>query len=305
MPENGYAWWYIDGVSHDGQFGITLIAFIGSVFSPYYKSARKSGFVNPENYCAINVALYGVRGKRWAMTERSTPMLTRTRNDFALGPSNLTWDGTTLTADITETAFPLISPVRGRIRVTPKIMPARSFALDDAGCHVWQPIVPMADIEVEMNAPSLSWRGHGYVDHNRGLEPIEDGFAAWEWARMQGKDRSLIHFDMQPRQSSLQHLALSFYQDGRIDTFEAPERKPLRRGFWGMSRVTRSQSEAKLLRTFEDAPFYTRNMVGAQIDGEAMTGVHESLSLDKFSSPIVQKMLPFRMPRAGASRRFF
>ncbi len=29
-------WWYVDALSDDGQHGITLIAFIGSVFSPCY-----------------------------------------------------------------------------------------------------------------------------------------------------------------------------------------------------------------------------------------------------------------------------
>lgn len=305
MPDNGYAWWYIDGVSHDGDFGITIIAFIGSVFSPYYKAARRRSFVNPEDYCAINVALYGVRGRRWAMTERSSPMLTRTRDQFTLGPSSLSYDGTNLIIDICETAFPFLAPVRGRVRVRPKTMPARSFALDEAGRHVWQPIAPMADIEVEMQSPQLSWRGHGYLDHNRGLEPIEDGFHAWEWARMQGHKRSLIHFDMQPQSGCRDHLTFAFDEKGTITPFSAPERRLLRRGFWGMSRHMRSETQPQLIRTFEDAPFYTRNMVRARIDGEEMTGVHESLSLKKFRSPIVQKMLPFRMPRAGHSRRFF
>jgi carotenoid 1,2-hydratase len=72
-----------------------------------------------------------------------------------------------------------------------------------------------------------------------------------------------------------------------------------------MSRQTRSEQKPKLLRTLEDAPFYTRNMISSHLDGEEMTGVHESLSLDRFNSPIVQRMLPFRMPRVGASRAFF
>ncbi len=56
VPSGGYAWWYVDGLSDDGHYGITLIAFIGSVFSPYYAwSGRRS----PDNHCALNVALYG------------------------------------------------------------------------------------------------------------------------------------------------------------------------------------------------------------------------------------------------------
>jgi carotenoid 1,2-hydratase len=37
--------------------------------------------------------------------------------------------------------------------------------------------------------------------------------------------------------------------------------------------------------------------VRSQLFGEAATAVHESLDLDRFASPWVQAMLPFRMPR--------
>jgi carotenoid 1,2-hydratase len=36
VPDGGYRWWYIDGFSDCGRFGMTIIGFIGSVFSPYY-----------------------------------------------------------------------------------------------------------------------------------------------------------------------------------------------------------------------------------------------------------------------------
>jgi hypothetical protein len=34
--DGGYIWWYVDALSDDGVHGLTMIAFIGSVFSPYY-----------------------------------------------------------------------------------------------------------------------------------------------------------------------------------------------------------------------------------------------------------------------------
>ena len=36
VPHGGYAWWYVDALSDDGRHGLTIIAFVGSVFSPYY-----------------------------------------------------------------------------------------------------------------------------------------------------------------------------------------------------------------------------------------------------------------------------
>ena len=40
VAPGGYLWWYIDAISDDGQYGLTIIAFVGSVFSPYYALAR-------------------------------------------------------------------------------------------------------------------------------------------------------------------------------------------------------------------------------------------------------------------------
>ena len=71
VPDNGYRWWYVDGVSDDGRHGIVVIAFVGSVFSPYYFRARQRASVAAERHCAINVALYDKRVGRWCMTERS------------------------------------------------------------------------------------------------------------------------------------------------------------------------------------------------------------------------------------------
>ena len=47
---------------------LPIIAFIGSVFSPYY---AWSGRTDPYNHCAINLALYGPRSSRWAMVSSS------------------------------------------------------------------------------------------------------------------------------------------------------------------------------------------------------------------------------------------
>ena len=66
VPDNGYRWWYLDAFSPDHRFGLTIIAFIGSVFSPYYAWA---GRADPENHLCLNVCLYGPKA-RWAMTER-------------------------------------------------------------------------------------------------------------------------------------------------------------------------------------------------------------------------------------------
>ena len=88
VKPNGYAWWYVDGISNDGNRAISIIGFIGSVFSPwYYWSKRK----DPQNHVCINVAMYG-KGWRWTMTERGKQKLKRTQNMLKVGPSSFNWN---------------------------------------------------------------------------------------------------------------------------------------------------------------------------------------------------------------------
>jgi carotenoid 1,2-hydratase len=83
-----------------------------------------------------------------------------------------------------------------------------------------------------------------------------------------------------------------------MQPFVAPDRVPLSRTGWRIDRGLRSESDARAIRTLEDAPFYARSVVAAQLCGEPVMMMHESLSLDRFRRPVVQAMLPFRMPRA-------
>ncbi|MCX7894268.1 MAG: hypothetical protein N2544_18135, partial [Burkholderiales bacterium] len=72
-PGGGYAWWYVDALSDDARLGLTLIAFVGSVFSPYYAWAqrRRGAPALAEQHCALNLATYGAGPRRWTMTERA------------------------------------------------------------------------------------------------------------------------------------------------------------------------------------------------------------------------------------------
>jgi carotenoid 1,2-hydratase len=209
VAPNGYAWWYIDASSADGAYGLTIIAFIGSVFSPYYKL---SGRKRPDNHCAINVSLTGPRGSAWAMTERSAAHVHRARDHFTVGPSGVRWDGNTMVIDIAEISAPLPYKVRGTVRVTPEMIGSTAFALDPDGRHRWHPVAPRAHVEVEMSHPGVRWSGPGYFDSNFGDEPLEHGFNDWHWSRAhlrndvavlyEGRRRDGTPFDLSLRHST-------------------------------------------------------------------------------------------------------
>jgi carotenoid 1,2-hydratase len=299
VPAGGYVWWYVDAISADGRYGLSIIAFVGSVFSPYYSLARSRGGGDPLNHCALNVAFYNAGHKRWSMTERGRDRLHRTADSLVIGPSAVSWDGDHLTIRIEEVTAPIPSALRGTVRVFPTAIANRAFALDAAGRHRWQPIAPCAHVEVLMSRPSLRWHGSGYVDSNSGSEPIEDGFRAWTWSRADLRRGTAVLYDVASRGRSSGSLALLFNPSGTVEEFDPPPAVDLPRSRWKIARRTRSEDgpSVRVMKTLEDAPFYARSLISTRLLGQQAFAIHESLSLDRFQSRWVQAMLPFRMPR--------
>jgi carotenoid 1,2-hydratase len=299
VAKDGYAWWYVDALSDDGQHGLCLIAFVGSVFSPYYAWRRRRGPADPADFCAINVALYGAGGRRWAMTERGAAELARTPDSLVVGPSALVWDGRGLTIRFDEVAVPWPRRVRGEVRLAPLARPGRSFRLDPAGRHRWHPIAPRARISLRLASPALAWEGEAYFDSNDGDRPLAEDFLGWDWSREAGTGGGRIIYDARLREGGTTTLALALDGAGALVDVGAPPPARLPRTWWALPRSTRSDAgtAASIIRPLEDTPFYARSVVATRWDGEHTTFVHESLSLTRFVSPIVQAMLPFRMPR--------
>lgn len=299
MPHDGYAWWYVDALSHDGRCGITLIAFVGSVFSPYYAFARRHGPVDPRDHCALNVALYGPDRDRWAMTERRPHAIRRDDACFAIGPSRVLWDGQGLTIEIDEVTCPLPTRLRGTVRVTPLATFDRSFTLDRRGHHRWRPFAPLSRVSVDLEQPALRWAGDGYFDINDGDGPLERDFVGWHWSRAATSQGTLVSYDTSPRDGGGTNLALCFGNDGEIRELEPLAAIALPPTAWRLARMARADANSNVTvrRRLEDAPFYARSHLHARLLGEDVDIMHESLSLDRFRNPIVQAMLPFRMPR--------
>lgn len=308
IESDGYAWWYIDALSDDGQNGLTIIAMVGSVFSPYYARARRRGATDPEDHCAINVALYGTGGQRWALTERGSAALSRTRDRLTIGPSTMTWDGHSLTVAVDEWGVPVPRRLRGTIRLYPSTFTDRAYALDRAGGHSWWPIAPCSRIEVEMRQPGLCWRGDAYLDANWGAEPLESRFVRWDWSRAILDDGSCaVLYNRQERGQPMRSLGLRIARTGTVTAFDPPADSQLpKTRIWHIRRGTQAEAgfTPQVCKTLEDTPFYARSIIETRLFGQRLTAMHESLSLTRFSQPWVQVLLPFRMPRlAGRASR--
>jgi carotenoid 1,2-hydratase len=150
-----------------------------------------------------------------------------------------------------------------------------------------------------MDRPGVSWSGTGYLDSNAGTEALDDGFADWDWSRAHLARDTVVFYDGVRRDGSSFALALRIDPEGQVEHVEAPPRFRLPTSGWRMARGTRVDAGgvATVARTWEDSPFYVRSALRTTLFGERCDAVHESLSLDRFRSPIVRLMLPFRMPR--------
>ncbi|MGF7162935.1 carotenoid 1,2-hydratase [Rhodoligotrophos appendicifer] len=261
--------------------------------------ARRGGDADPHNHVTVNAILYTPRGKYWAMTERGRASLERSRSHVAIGPSQYSWTGDRLVIDIDEKTMPIPRRINGRITVDPGPVFSRTWNLDAAGRHEWRPIAPCAKVDVQFERPSLNWKGHAYVDTNAGTESLEAGFRSWTWSRQDRRGTTRIHYDVIQRNGVPRGLALDYNADGTVVPFEPAPIQDLPLTGWRVSRHTRAHpsNPARVLKGLEDTPFYSRSVLGFDGEGKEFKSVHESVDLDRFRSPIVQMMLPFKMPR--------
>ncbi|MBK9260775.1 MAG: carotenoid 1,2-hydratase [Polyangiaceae bacterium] len=301
MAPSGYAWWYLDALSDDGQHGLTIIGLVGSVFSPFYAASRRKGRTNPLAHCSMNVAVYGPKRNAWAFTERGGMDVRRYRTALVIGPSSMEWENDVFTVRFEEKTAPLPGRISGTVRIHPVTLGEdKPFVLDEKGRHRWGPIAPIARAEVELRRPgNIRWNGLAYVDTNAGSEPLEDGFSSWNWCRTTTKDRMIVTYDAFRRSGSRHIIQHAFHANGETNSVEPLVERSLARTRWGLSRSMRvdPRSSARLVRTLEDTPFYSRSEVVGSYVGQYARGVHESLSLDRWKSRIVQFMLPYRMRR--------
>ncbi len=290
-------------MSADGRNGLTIIAFVGSVFSPWY---GWSGRGRPDDHCALNAAFYGPDCDRWTMTERGEGKVERDAANLQIGPSALSWDGDDLIIRIDEITAPvppmpmLPAKLKGTVRVSPTAINDQAFSIDGEGRHMWRPIAPRARISVTLDEPSVSWTGEGYLDTNAGAEPLEDAFEVWDWSRAHLKDDSAVLYDLKKKDGSALSLALRFDRHGRPEPVQPPPHAGLPKTIWGMERHTRADADqpVEVAHTWEDTPFYSRSAIRTHLFGEPCEAIHESLSLGRLRSPFVKAMLPFRMPRS-------
>jgi carotenoid 1,2-hydratase len=249
------------------------------------------------------VATYGPGG-RFTMTDRGRSALRQTRDTLEVGPSRMHWTGRELVIDIDEWgALPMVTPVRGRIVVTPQAITDVEVALTPDGTHLWRPFAPSARIRVELTQ-GHGWEGHGYFDANFGTRALEADFAYWTWGRFPLRDGAACFYDAERHDGTHLSLGLHVAADGTAREIAPPPVARLPRTAWALRRETRADAGARPRQVMAmlDAPFYSRSLVETRIGGEVTQGVHEALDLKRFANPLLKFMLAVRVPRRAGWR---
>ena len=284
-------------MSHDGTRALSLIAFIGTEFSPWY---AWSGRRDPANHVCLNVAMSGP-GAKFCMTDRGRAALGQAPGHLTLGPSSLRWDGEALTIRVDEVAgLPRPGRLRGTVRLMPQAVTGVELPLTADGAHVWRPFAPAAAIEVDLDVPGWTWEGHGYFDGNFGTRAMEADFDHWTWARFATPGGgAMCVYDAALRGGGVRRASMRFGPGGDARHVEAPEAAPMGRTAWGLRRELRADpgTTPRALRSMLDAPFYARATVETTIGGERLSGVHEVIDLRRYANRAIRPMIAWRVPR--------
>jgi carotenoid 1,2-hydratase len=106
-----------------------------------------------------------------------------------------------------------------------------------------------------------------------------------------------VLYDLHLRSGENPVLAYRFDVHGEVHAFEPPTPVALKRTKWWLKRRMRTDGTVRVKQQLEDTPFYQRAVLESILLGETVESFHETLHADRLVSPIVQAMLPWRMPR--------
>ena len=173
------------------------------------------------------------------MTDRGRDALRQTTSRLEVGPSMMRWDGDQLVIEIDEISSPpLISRIRGEIRVTPSAITKVELPLTPDGAHVWRPFAPRARIDVNIDRKGWQWQGEGYFDANFGTRALEEDFNYWTWGRFPTATGATCFYDATRRDGSELAAGFSFDQKGSARQIALPPKTPIARSPLG--RETRN-----------------------------------------------------------------
>jgi carotenoid 1,2-hydratase len=323
VAPGGYAWWYFDALSDDGERACVAIFFIGSVFSPTYAARAQRGERPPaEEHLGVNLALYD-RGRQvgWVMSEYgSRELKARERGALGIARSSIERapDGR-LCLTIDDRSAPFMASlmgvgrrVYGRIELEPMAQPVEAATLPSGGGHAhrWSIAVPRARVRVDLPRPGFRFEGVGYHDTNCGEGRLEAAFARWSWARFHDVGRTTVLYAMRERGGAGRALLVDVADEGGGRVAEPVTlcaEGEQRAATWGFRLPRRFAADGprgawacRPGRVLEPSPFYARYLCELDApDRPSRLGLGEHLDLERFAGRGVQFLLRFKTRRVS------
>jgi len=285
-----YRWLYTDVVC--GDVTAVFIFMVGSLFSARYSASLSRGG-RPQEYCAVNFALYrgGVR-RQWVLSEYGGAQVEDGGRTLRIGNSVLRYGEVGgLSIEVNERTAPWGRPAEARLELWPRSGKLAELPLDKQGVHYWQPLAPRAEARLVLPRENFEAVGHGYHDTNHGAEPLGRSVKSWRWARVHRPEATYVHYHVPDEEL------------GQIRVKVAERKVMVLRGgateavpefsTWGL-KVPREVRVGEAVlpsgRLLESAPFYAR-FEGHQ-DGAHVLG--EVADFRRFHSPFIRWMAHFR-----------
>lgn len=307
VEPGGYAWWYFDALSDDGERAFTAIFFRGSVFSPDYAARMRKGGASADEHLCVNLALYE-RGRQvaWVMSEYGARELHQAdENGLTIARSSINAEGLhfdEVSAPFFASLARIGSTIRGTVSLEPLAPPIGEAALtgSDGKRHAWNVPAPRARVKVRFTKPHFEFEGTGYHDANRGDGRLEDAFSRWSWARFHPKDEpkhTLVLYSVRDRAGAQRALIVDT-DEGRPGHVVEGSEGPPRTASWGLTLPKHFDAGAFRCEPgelLEKAPFYARYRASLSRDGRVLaSGLGEHLDLDRFRGRGVQFLLRFK-----------
>ncbi|HEV2146874.1 MAG TPA: hypothetical protein VGR37_05710 [Longimicrobiaceae bacterium] len=320
----GFAWWYADLVTPDGD-GVVLIWSFGLPFLPGYADASRRGAPQlPADRPSVNVVAYS-RGVPTVYLLQEYPAAEASWAD-ADGAQRIgrcrflrtAADGRcSLDADLDCPVPGSSKRLTGRVRVqgVARISPEEPSS-DDAP-HLWTPLTGPAEGTAVLRLGGREVArvsGRAYHDRNGGSVPLHAlGIERWMWGRFPLEGREAVYYLLWPRGGGAPEcLGVVLHADGSTEEVPAldVETGPERRSFAGLRWAEwirlwaggERWLEVRHRALADVGPFYLRLLSeGTVAGGESALGWGELCVPDRVDLPLHRPLVRMRVHRVGGA----
>ncbi len=287
VPFGGYEWWYFDGLSKNGEYGYVIIFYRNNPFSTRYIK----DLVNQDNkhqiYPAISVSLYK-KGKpiyysflefkgeafEWNEGENSVTIATNSAR-YKMKGDRLEFE-LSLNQKL-ESGHAVKGTIRGEgMHANPNLIQMQP----PESKHTWNLLAPASEIKADLRIrgvngeEEVAFEGLGYLDHNKGAEPMKDSFRDWYWGRFHFESFTLVYYLMQKHGKPQfegwlidreNQTVLEYFKEGNLDSFS--------RNLFGLQSARKIELKAGQVTVniqsnlkIDSGPFYQRFLSDAIIN---------------------------------------